>query len=296
MKTTEIVNLRAGLGTQSAAFVVPRLNGEDFQIEKSIGEGVFGIVALAKDKRTNERVALKRIDKVNDKVNLCTRESWNQEIMSGSLLVEHEGVAQLKGYFETSRHFWLVLELVQGVSLLQLLEDRRYHPLEDFQAKNLFAQILSAVSYSHSRSVAHLDLKLENVLVDRDWRTKVIDWGLSTTDPINCFKLCGTPEYAAPEMWTRSKSVPFDARAADVFSLGVMLYALLVGRFPFTSCELSAMRRGQEVPALNLDSVGLSENAKDLLLAMLRSNPEGRITAEEILKHPWLLQCANGSS
>jgi len=293
----ELANRRAGLWPPSTAFVVPRLNGEDFQIEKSIGEGVFGIVALAKSNRTNETVALKRLDKVNDKVNMSTRDSWNQEIQSGSMLVEHEGIARLKGYFETSRHFWLVLELVEGVSLYQMLEDRCYIPLEEFQAKNLFTQLVSAVSYSHSVSVAHLDLKLENVLVTSDMRTKVIDWGLSTSDPTNCFKMCGTPAYAAPEMWTRSKAVPFDARGADVFSMGVILYALLFGRFPFLSCELSAMRRGEEVPRPDMDSIiSVSDSAKDLLLGMLETSPRRRLKMEEIMKHQWLLQCANCSS
>jgi len=292
----EIAILRAGLWPQSAAFVVPRLNGEDFQIEKSIGEGVFGIVALAKSKRTNEMVALKRIDKVNEKVNVSIRDCWNQEIQSGSKLVEHEGIARLKGYFETSRHFWLVLELVEGVSLYQILEERNFSPLEESQAKNLFSQLVSAVSYSHSHSVAHLDLKLENVLITSDLRTKVIDWGLSTTDPTNCFKICGTPEYAPPEMWNRSKSVPFDGCTADVFSLGVILYALLFGRFPFTSYELSAMRRGEEVPRPLMDSLSVSDSAKHLLLAMLETNPKRRITMEEILKLEWILQCANCSS
>jgi len=138
MKLVEQANQRAGLWPQSTVFVVPRLNGEDFQIEKSIGEGVFGIVALAKSKRTNEMVALKRIDKVNEKVNVSIRDCWNQEIQSGSKLVEHEGIARLKGYFETSRHFWLVLELVEGVSLYQILEERNFSPLEESQAKNLF--------------------------------------------------------------------------------------------------------------------------------------------------------------
>jgi len=292
----EQVNLSAGLWPQSIAFVVPRLNGEDFQIEESIGEGVFGIVALAKNKRTNERVALKRMDKINDQVNMSTRDSWNQEIKSGSLLVEHEGIAQLKGYFETSRHFWLVLELVKGVSLYQLLEDRGFAPLEEFQAKDLFNQLVSALSYSHSRSIAHLDLKLENVLITDDMRTKVIDWGLSTTDPTNCFNIRGTPEYAAPEMWTRSKSVPFDACSADIFSMGVLLFTLLFGRFPFPSSELAAMRRGECVDLPDMDNARVSESARALVLAMLDPSPSKRITMEEILKHEWWKPCANGSS
>jgi len=292
----EQATLRAGLWPQSIVFVVPRLNGEDFQIEESIGEGVFGIVALAKDKRTNERVALKRMDKINHQVNMSTRDSWNQEIKSGSLLVEHEGIARLKGYFETSRHFWLVLELVKGVSLYQLLEDRGYAPLEEFQAKDLFIQLVSAISYSHSRSIAHLDLKLENVLITDDMRTKVIDWGLSTTDPTNCFKICGTPEYAAPEMWTRSKCVPFDGRSADIFSMGVLLFALLYGRFPFPSSSLTAMRRGEGFDLPDMDNARVSESARDLVLAMLDPSPSRRITMEEILKHEWCLPCANGSS
>jgi serine/threonine protein kinase len=266
------------------------MNGEDFFLEKKIGEGMFGEVHLARYVRDGSPVAMKRIGKLNQNVNSNIRESFLQEIKSGSLL-NHRGIVQTKGFFESSKHFWIVMELIEGEELISFLEKRRYRPLSEEETKKVFGQIVSSVAFAHRRGVAHLDLKLDNILMDSEFKTKIIDWGLSTTeDPKNCTKYCGSPEYAAPEIWRR-KSIynTYDAFLADSFSLGVILFALLFGRFPFNRKALGMMRRGYDVGELQfLDGIEVSEEAKNLCKRLLDVNPETRMRVDELEDQSWL--------
>lgn len=135
-----------------------------------------------------------------------------------------------------------------------------------------------------------MDLKLDNVLINSDSQTKIIDWGLSTTeDPRNCTKYCGSPEYAAPEIWRRRSIYhTYDAFLADSFSLGVILFSLLFGRFPFNRKVLGMMRRGYDVEDLQfLDGIEVSEDAKNLCKRLLDINPETRMNVNELEDQSW---------
>jgi len=272
-----------------------RTNGEYYSMERKLGQGVFGDCHLARDTRDGSFVALKRIFKRPEKMD-SLRNSFYQEIRSGKLLNQCNGIAQLKGFFESSRHFWLVLEYVEGIELISHLVERDYEPFTEDEALPIFVQILSAVSLAHSNKVAHLDLKLDNVLIDKEMKIKLIDWGLSVSDNADkCFKLCGSPEYAAPEIWNRLPDVPYDAFKADMFSLGVILYALLYGRFPYGKQALQLMRKGFAVGQIDLPG-DMSHDVKDLLKGMLHPNPSKRYSLTDVEKHAWLSDLLAASS
>jgi len=265
-----------------------QMSGECFYLEQKLGEGMFGEVHLARHVLDGSQVAMKRIDKAKGG---NMRHMFLQEIRSASVLGHHRGIAQTKGYFESSRHYWIVMELAQGEELISFLERRRYRPLSEMDAQGVFGQIVSAVAHAHRRGVAHLDLKLDNVLVDSNFCTKIIDWGLSVTeDPCHCTKHCGSPEYAAPEIWNRrTVRHTFDAFQADMFSLGVILFALLFGRFPFNKTLLSLMRSGQDVGELAfVEGISVTEEAKELCRRLLDVNPDTRMRMQDLERHRWV--------
>jgi len=264
------------------------MNGQDFILDSKLGEGVFGDVHIAHDLVRGGLVALKRIWKYNSAVSSDIRASYLQEIRCGELLT-HNGIAKVMGHFETTKHFWLVMELVDGMELISLLENRKFQPLSETLTKQIFAQVVRAVAYAHRKGCAHLDLKLDNILVDAKGTAKVIDWGLSTSeDPTHCYKFCGSLEYSAPEIFQSSGTSYYDAFQADSFSMGVVLYALLCGQFPFNKQMLQSMRKGNIVQPPPLNQHNISQQAKHLITALLHPNPSLRMTLQQLEKDSWL--------
>jgi len=268
-----------------------RMSGTDFVIDKRLGEGCFGDVHSARCVKDGSFVALKRLWKTNQKANQDIRASFQQEIQCGHLLSNHAGIARILGYFESSRHYWLVMELVDGVELLTLMENRQYTPLPEPLVKYIFAQVVSALAYAHRQGVAHLDIKLDNVMVTPSGFCKIIDWGLSTNDdPKHCYKLCGSLEYTAPEIFNRPSIQSFyNAFIADSFSMGVLLYTMLFGKFPFSKEVLQMMRRGDPVHLEFPQDDDVSSDAKNALRRLLEPNPRARMTVQELEKDPWLI-------
>jgi serine/threonine-protein kinase HSL1 (negative regulator of Swe1 kinase) len=156
-----------------------------------------------------------------------------------------------------------------------------------------FRQILSAVGYCHSFNICHRDLKPENILLTKDDKIKIADFGMAALHQSPDHKLktsCGSPHYAAPEL---IRGVTYHGDKIDIWSLGVILYAMLAGRLPFdvegiTSRDwlgplLSKIRKGQYEMAPEF-----SEDAASLIRRMLQVNPRDRYNMSQIWKHPLL--------
>jgi len=272
----------------SKVVVMERSQEDDFSVERKIGGGEFGEVFLARHARTGQLVALKRMWK-NSRTTIKIRESFFQEVKASKILQNDCGVVRLLEYLETEKYFLLVTEYFDGMELFKLLETRKFQPLAEEGAKSIFGQILDTILNAHRKGMTHMDIKLDNILIDRNKRTKIIDWGLCVTEsPEKCIKFCGSLEYAAPEIWSRpSNSTTYSAYKADVFSLGVVLYALLVGRFPFSMSALDLMRKGQPVPIPLEDKTTIGDNCKQLLRGMLEANPAKRLSLLEVQNHAW---------
>jgi serine/threonine protein kinase len=261
------------------------MDGSDFQLVQKIGEGFYGEVFLARSVLTEDWFAIKRMAKTRPEID---RSAFYSEIKISSKLGYHEGIVDVKGYFESSSHYWMVMEYIEGISLLSLMENRGFEPLQEQEAKDIFIQLVDAIDHAHNQKIAHLDLKLENVLITEDRKTKIIDWGLSTTNVDGCTKICGSPEYASPEMWVRTEPT-FDASLADVFSLGVILFGLLFGQFPYSQYHLRLMREGNPVSPPGVDEYDhhVSDQAKRLVLSMVDPDPHTRIHLKDVLFHEW---------
>jgi len=218
---------------------------ENYRFERILGQGSYAVVKLAFDKNTSEKVAIKTYEKLRlsdpRKMKNVRREI---SILQG---VSHPNIIQLYSAFETIRQVFfilfnfllkiyqkihLVMEYVGKTSLHSFLKSKSNRQLTEQEARAIFTQICSGISYCHSKHIVHRDIKLENILLDDYNNVKIIDFGFSICiDPdkkLNVF--CGTPSYMAPEIVAK---LYYKGAAADVWALGILLYAMLCGRFPF---------------------------------------------------------------
>lgn len=260
--------------------------GGKFTIRRILGRGTSATVWEAHHIETQEQRAIKVFDKCrNDWVNATSKQASREARIMGSL--EHPCIIRLLETFETDVHFCMVCEFANGGSLRQVLRQQASSSFEECQARLLFAQACDAVQYLHSKNIAHRDIKLENMLLDkRTGRLKLIDFGFAVQMKGKDHKLrffCGTPSYMAPEI---VMSREYSGFAIDVWALGVALYVMMTGQFPFagnTESQLYAkIRRG----AFKCSEV-LGDHAKRLIIVTLKVEPQSRPTAAQLLKHPW---------
>lgn len=147
--------------------------------------------------------------------------------------LDHPNIAKLYEAFESHKQVFLIMEFVNGGSLHGYLKMKPNRQMPELEAKFLWRQVVQSIYYCHQRNVTHRDIKLENILLDETKeRVKLIDFGFSTCIPherkVKIF--CGTPSYMAPEIVSK---IEYSGPPADIWALGVLLFALLCGKFPF---------------------------------------------------------------
>lgn len=193
----------------------------------------------------------------------------------------------------------LIVEYINGSNLYQYIRKLPGSRLEEKDAKVIFKQIVEAVNYLHDNHVVHRDLKLENILLDRESdQIKIIDFGFSTkVKAVYTTRLpanCGTPIYMCPDMASKKDHI---AGASDIWALGVILFILLTGKLPFFGAFEEDLYRkiisGKYtwppfMQAKDGTNVELSLPAKNLVRKILTLNPNQRPKACEILKDKWL--------
>ena len=184
----------------------------------------------------------------------------------------------------------IVMEYLSGGELTDYLESRGGR-LEEKEAHRFFKQIAAGVEYCHSRNLVHRDLKLENILLESRERPliKIVDFGISSIAHSERYAY-GSLKYMAPELVSRSNTNS-DPKL-DVWSMGCILYMLLVGWLPFggrSRHEIANNIVGQELAMPpNGGGVQISEEARDLVRRMLVKNPVYRVSLQNVLTHPWL--------
>lgn len=195
----------------------------------------------------------------------------------------HPHIIRLLDMERTDEYIYLVLESAESDLFTYL---QRSGPLPETQARYLFRQIVDAVAYLHSNRVAHRDLKLENFVVTADGQLRVIDFGLSArvTPQSKLGDMCGSMAYSPPEI---VNSQPYDGTAADVWSLGIVLYTLLLGGFPFYAPDPDRMKDQITHARLRFPK-WLGESARELIVSMLQRNADHRICIFDVQEHPWL--------
>jgi serine/threonine protein kinase len=267
-----------------------------YEIGKTLGEGTFGKVKYAVNTETGERVAIKVLDK--EKIQKQNMGAQIKKEISIMKLVRHDYVVDLKEVLASRTKIFIVLELITGGELFdKIVSEGRF---DENNARFYFRQLVDGVEYCHSRGVCHRDLKPENLLLDEKMNLKISDFGLSAlydAPPVEgasadasgggasqlLHTTCGTPNYVAPEVLADKG---YDGRAADVWSIGVILYVLLAGFLPFDEPTMSALFRKIQKAEFSYPS-WFSPEVKALLDKILVAQPEKRISLLEVKADPW---------
>lgn len=260
-----------------------------YTLGKILGQGQFGTTYLCTDKSTGLDFACKSIPKRKLLCKEDYEDVW-REIQMMHHLSEHPHVVRIRGTYEDPGSVHLVMDLCKGGELFDRIVKKGHY--SEREAAKLIKTIVGVVETCHSLGVMHRDLKPENFLFDNDQEDstlKATDFGLSVFyKPGEIFSdVVGSPYYVAPEVLCKHYGPE-----SDVWSAGVILYILLSGVPPFwAETEIGIFRQILQ-SRLDFESEpwpAISDSAKDLIAKMLERNPRKRISAHQVLCHPWII-------
>jgi MAP/microtubule affinity-regulating kinase len=197
--------------------------------------------------------------------------------------LNHPNIVKIYDVVETNNHLNIAMEYLAGHSLGTYLKAQPSGKIGERACRNIFGQIARAVAYLHRLNIAHRDIKLENVILDKELTPKLIDFGFSTCIEAGLgIKLfCGTPSYMAPEVVQRRE---YRGESADVWALGVLLFVSLTGVFPFRGASDEELFRkiGEADYAKSELCASVSRAGRDLIARMLKIDAQERIKAQEV--------------
>ncbi|KAI8610309.1 CAMK/CAMK1 protein kinase [Chytriomyces sp. MP71] len=269
----------------------------EYKTGKTLGQGSYATVKEAVKISTGEHFAVKVISKklMAGREHLILNEI---EILKKVSKGNHH-IVTLHDYFETPNNLYLVMDLCTGGELFDRIVERGSFFEED--AAEIIRTVLEAVSYLHSQNIVHRDIKPENLLFKaKDSNDLVIaDFGLSKIsdgEALNNLRtLCGTPGYMAPEVLLKTGH----GKSVDMWSIGVMTYFLLCGYTPFDAQggrdDLEKILAGKYAFEPVEYWTDISLKAQDFIRRTILVDPSQRMTAEDALKHPWILEYAPGA-
>lgn len=290
-------------------------SGNAYEISRVIKEAIFGEVrigvVLTSDierrtfQRTTTLVAIKiylrsRLSSYASRV----QENPMREIAAMQYLVSngthHPNVVRLIECLQDDHRVYSILEYYDGGELFDVVDERG--AFSELQARAQFKHVLDGITYLQLRGVCHRDMSLENLLLCRDGRVVIIDFGMCLRVPVHpdtnaVYPMppqgrCGKLNYMSPEVF--NNAAPFNGLHADMWALGVILFILLVGVPPMDFAGVAdprfvMIRDGRLAEMLEQWAVRLSPSALDLLQCMLRPVPAQRLTVAQVLDHPWML-------
>lgn len=260
---------------------------EGYKLGEELGKGTSGKVMEGVHVVTGDKVAIKIIRKSSKHRNAAVPE----EELRCLRLLRNDNVVKLLAVCDTPKSLYIVMEKCD-TDLLSLLNATPFW-LTEMTAASLFAQLLEGVRFCHSLGVCHRDLKLENLLLSGGV-VKIADFGLSKfVDVSNQLQsYAGSPQYLAPEL-VQDTLPSFDGLAADMWSCGVALYALLFRGLPFDDESLEGIlhniQRGKYTTTRPI-----TDDARDLLDKLLQRDPAKRLSAQQGLEHPWIISNLQG--
>lgn len=252
---------------------------DDYVKIRTIGQGKFGSVWLCRCKSSGREFACKTLQKGEETVH---REVEIMQHLSG-----HPGIVMLNAVYEDSNCFHLVMELCSGGRLVdQLNKEGRY---SEQRAAHIMKELVLVIKYCHDMGVVHRDVKPENILLTSSGKMKLADFGLAmrVAKGQSLTGLAGSPAYVAPEVLSGSYR-----EKVDIWSAGILLHALLTGGLPFQGKSLEVVFEAIKNTKLDFHSgiwESVSRPARDLIGKMLTRDVSARISADEVLGHPFLL-------
>lgn len=258
-----------------------------YTFDKQLGKGNFGVVHLVLDKKTGDKYACKSISK-RKLVTPEDVEDVRREIQIMTHLSGNKNVVQLVGTYEDKNFIHLVMELCSGGELFDRIAEAGH--FSEKRAAEVMRTVVEVVHHCHTMNVVHRDLKPENFLLTEGavGVIKATDFGLSRFfkqgDVLD--EIVGSPFYVAPEVLKRAYG-----KEADIWSCGIIMYILLCGWPPFHGDSTQMIFRNILSAPLDLKAdpwPRISDAAKDCVKKMLTRDPKKRLTAEQLLNHPWM--------
>eukprot|EP00929_Paragymnodinium_shiwhaense_P019293 TRINITY_DN13215_c0_g1_i1.p1 TRINITY_DN13215_c0_g1~~TRINITY_DN13215_c0_g1_i1.p1 ORF type:complete len:929 (+),score=233.98 TRINITY_DN13215_c0_g1_i1:135-2921(+) len=264
------------------------LSLDDFElltenVQESLGKGSFGVVQKIQRRGTNQVYALKSMRK--------------QEVIAGELVeqveleiqvqrrLKHRNVLRLYRHFEDSETVYLLLEYCEKGELYKILRTQKHRRFPEPTACSFFAQVAEGLQYLHKNNIVHRDIKPENLLVTHEDVLKIADFGWCAESNDKRTTFCGTLDYLAPEMIQGQGH----NHTLDVWSAGVLLYEMIVGRPPFQSTNHQQLI--QKILRLELQYPQfVPPGVQELVSALLQRDPDRRMKLSEALRHPWVLK------
>ncbi|SAM84858.1 related to serine/threonine protein kinase [Ustilago bromivora] len=274
-----------------------------WRLDKLIGQGASGRVRLAVHDQTGQRAAVKIIPRTL--INASRMSLRDADVKANKMilgvereivimkLIEHPNLLGLWDVYETSKDLFLIMQYVAGGELFDhLVAQGKLTPRD---ARSYFRQIIFGMDYCHRFNICHRDLKPENLLLDETKKiVKIADFGMAALQLTEKMleTSCGSPHYASPEIVSGKR---YKGTASDIWSCGIILFALLCGRLPFDDPNiqqlLGKVRAGKFVMPEWLEPA-----SKDLIWRMLEVDPEKRIKMVDIMRHPWFTNNGKESS
>lgn len=201
--------------------------------------------------------------------------------------IKHTHVCLFQHFFEDTENVYILLELCQNQSMNELLKRRKR--LHELEVQCYTQQIIHALKYLHSHRIIHRDLKLGNLFLNDKMEIKLGDFGLATKLDFDGEKkrtICGTPNYIAPEVLEGKSGHSYEV---DIWSLGVIIYTLIIGKPPFETTDVKATyRRIKQISYTFPEHINISDAARDLIQRILNGDPSRRPNLDEIMNHEFL--------
>ena len=255
-----------------------------------LGIGSYGRVYLVTNKFNNKKYALKVINK-NKLMQIYSDCRLVQNEVEIHSKLNHPNIIRLYNMKETENEIQILLEYAEKGSLFDLIQ--KTNGLDELKAFEYFIQIVNAVYFLHQNNIIHRDIKPENILIDKNNALKLCDFGWAKELNVNKrATFCGTMEYMAPEI-VGSEMYDF---SVDIWSLGILLYELIMGHSPFRS--KSKKDRNIMIKIKKHDLVfdkdkNISKECIDLINRLLDMNPEQRLKIKDIFEHPFVVANEN---
>lgn len=251
---------------------------DDYIIKGELGKGAYAVVRLGIHKPSKTKVAIKIYDKF--KLRDQVKKSAVKREIQVLKRINHGNIVKLFEVVENAKNIYLVTEYFQGTSLLQFIKSKPNKKIKETDLAFILKQLTCTIAYLHNNFICHRDLKLENILINKELKIMLIDFGFGCYNPDDKKSsfFCGTPSYMPPEIISKRE---YNAFSADIWSLGILMYVLAAGRFPFRASNEKELYQKIKIGDFGFPD-GISKEVKLLVTKSLNLNPSRRLSADDV--------------